>query len=236
MASDPTVLARFRQEVRLARRITHPNVCRTYDLEREVIVDDARGTKRDVYFLTMEFLPGETLSDRIRRTGALPREEALAIARQTADAIDSAHSLGIIHRDLKPGNLMITSRSTGESNDGPRAVVTDFGLARVTPLSSDDASPSISKSQGWPIGTMAYMSPEQLESSKVSAATDIYSFGLILFEMITGRRAFQAENFLEGIAQRISGLSPEMEPRMVPQRWRDAIHWCVRANPAERPS
>ena len=128
LSRNPTCIALFRQEVNLARRITHPNVCRTYDFERDVIVDQPQGTKRDLYFLTMEFLPGETLSARIRRIGALSREEALAIARQIAHAVDSAHSLGIIHRDLKPGNLMITSRDSGESNNEPRAVVTDFGL------------------------------------------------------------------------------------------------------------
>ena len=113
IATDPAVLVRFRQEVKLARRITHPNVCRTYDFERGVIVDESHGTKRDIYFLTMEFLPGETLAEKIRRTGALQSEEALAIARQIADAIDSAHSLGIIHRDLKPGNVMLSSRGFG---------------------------------------------------------------------------------------------------------------------------
>ena len=176
IGSDPAVLARFRQEVKLARRITHPNVCRTYDFERDVIIDEARDKQRDIYFLTMEFLPGETLASRIRRTGPLSSDDALAIARQIAGAIDSAHSLGIVHRDLKPGNLMLASWSLGESSEDPRAVITDFGLARVTPLNSSDDAPTISKLQGWPIGTMAYMSPEQLEGLKISAATDIYYF------------------------------------------------------------
>lgn len=238
IASDPTVLARFRQEVKLARRITHPNVCRTYDFEHDVIVDEAQGAPRHIYFLTMEFLPGETLAARIRRAGALPKHEALAIARQIADAIDCAHSQGIIHRDLKPGNVMLSSDISAKPSSEPRAVITDFGLARVVPLNSDDEAQSISNFQGWPVGTMAYMSPEQLESSKVSSATDIYSFGLILFEMISGRRAFPAETFLEGISERISGLTPFSKESVAnfPAAWSAAIESCLTAKPSERPA
>jgi eukaryotic-like serine/threonine-protein kinase len=125
IAANPEALARFRQEVRLARRITHPNVCRTFDLERETrVLDEERGTQQEILFLTMEFLEGETLAARIRREGALPLKDATVIARQVAGALDAARALGVVHRDIKPGNIML---APSKDEHGFRAVVTDFG-------------------------------------------------------------------------------------------------------------
>ena len=108
IASNPEALTRFRQEVRLARRITHPNVCRTFDIDRETrVVDPVRNVNQEVVFLTMEFLEGETLDSRIKRIGSLPLEEALHVARQIADALAAAHAMGIVHRDMKPANIML---------------------------------------------------------------------------------------------------------------------------------
>lgn len=236
IASNPEALARFRQEVRLARRITHPNVCRTFDIERETrFVDQVSGTKQQVVFLTMEFLEGETLDSRLKRTGPLALNEALPLARQIADALTAAHALSIVHRDMKPANLMLVP-SASDADRAFRVVITDFGLARV-----DDAIPkgnnSVLLSRGnRPIGTLAYMAPEQLGGTDVSPATDIYAFGLILFEMVTGTRAFRSENSLSEIARRFTGPPPS--PRALipslPNSWCHAIEGCLHSNPAER--
>jgi serine/threonine protein kinase/tetratricopeptide (TPR) repeat protein len=235
IASNPETLDRFRQEVRLARQITHPNVCRTFDIERETrVVDPASGTKKELVFLTMEFLQGETLHSRVKRFGPLPLEEALQIASQVADALFAAHSLGIVHRDMKPANIMLVPVETAPDSSF-RAVITDFGLARLdTALPQGNHSP-LSYS-GRPIGTLAYMAPEQLEGTAVSAATDIYAFGLILFEMVTGTRAFPTDNFLSGIARRLSGSPPSPSAIVpdLPASWCRVIEGCLRLNPAVR--
>ncbi len=234
IASDPGALRRFRQEVQVARRITHPNICRTYDLERET----GSGPHRDLLFLTMEFLDGETLAARIARTGAIPLAEALEIARQVADALEAARALGIVHRDIKPANVMLAPRPGGE--EACRAVVTDFGLAGRDPLAGQTFDPASGDSASGqtrrPVGTLAYMAPEQLEGATVSTATDVYAFGLLLFEMVTGSRAFPPENFLSGIARRLSGAAPD--PRLLVPKlrepWARAIEGCLRTRPEER--
>jgi tetratricopeptide (TPR) repeat protein len=234
IASHPEALARFRQEVRLARRITHKNICRTFDLERETRVFDAdRGTKREIFFLTMEFLEGETLASRIKREGALPLEQALNLARQVAGALEAAKSLGVVHRDIKPANIMLVPGRSGVH--GERAVITDFGLARADALHSLETSSTLSN-KAYPIGTLAYMAPEQLEGADVSGATDIYSFGLVLFEMVTGRRAFPSDTLLSGITQRLAGPPPKPESIVpsLPESWCRAIEGCLHVKPGER--
>jgi serine/threonine protein kinase len=235
IASSPEVLARFRQEVRLARQITHPNVCRTFDLERDTrIIDSARGTKQEIVFLTMEFLEGETLATKVKRDGPISLDEALEISRQIADALHAAHLLGIIHRDMKPANVVLVP--TGSPIPlGIRAVVTDFGLARLDPVLSGGHLSALGHTSR-PIGTIAYMAPEQLENVQVSPVTDIYAFGLILFEMITGTRAFPSESFLSGIAQRLTGSAPPPQAIVpsLPQSWCRAIEGCLRLRPADR--
>ncbi len=116
----------------------------------------------------MEFLEGETLASRIKRDGALPLDEALSLARQIADALSAAHPLGIVHRDIKPANIMLVPTAAGL-----RAVITDFGLARLDPVVAGNGVSSHSHT-GRPIGTLAYMAPEQLEGAAISPATDIY--------------------------------------------------------------
>src|SRR5262249_38918003 len=151
------------------------------------VVDLTQGM-REIVFLTMEFLEGETLGDRISRTGALAGNEALTIAIQIASALSFAHDHGIVHGDIKPANIMLVQRG-GAAADAEhvmsaalRAVITDFGLARVDPLFK---AREFSTASGaiLPGGTLAYMAPEQLEGAAISPATDIYAFGLILFEM-----------------------------------------------------
>jgi eukaryotic-like serine/threonine-protein kinase len=234
ISSDPHALVRFRQEVRLARRITHPNVCRTFDFERAATPDGRVSASREVVFLTMEFLEGETLASCIERDGALPLDKALKIARQIANALQAAHTLGIVHRDMKPANVMLAPEVGGEPN-GDRAVITDFGLARPDPLIAA-GNGSVLSNTARPIGTLAYMAPEQLRGAQVCAATDVYAFGLILFEMATGKRAFPSDRFLSGIAQRLTGPAPDPKIFLpsLPEPWCRAIEGCLQTDPAER--
>lgn len=233
-ASDEETLSRFRQEVRLARKITHPAVCRTFDLEREARVDEGPGKRPEIFFLTMEYLEGETLAARIARAGPLPLDEALHIARQIADGLQAAGALGIVHRDMKPANIMLVAAEAGAPG-WPRAVIMDFGLARGSALPTDETRSNLSQA-GRLMGTLAYMAPEQLEGGPVSARTDIYALGLILFEMTTGMRAFRSGGFTGGIARRIAGApsSPEDIVPGLPAHWRKAIDGCLRTNPSER--
>ncbi len=233
IALHPIALARFRQEVRLAHRISHTNICRIFDLNRDVVLDGG-GNPSELYFLTMEFLDGETLAARLQRSGAMPAGEAIAIARQVAAGLDAAHALGIIHRDVKPANIHLVPGTRG-SQTLTRVVITDFGLARLDPLQMESELSS-STSLSRPVGTLGYMAPEQLKNTPVSAATDIYAFGLVLFEMITGVRAFPSSNLLSGIAERLSGKIPSIQAiyAEVPAEWEVAIQVCLRLDPAER--
>lgn len=231
IASSPEALARFRQEVRLARGITHPNICRTYDLEREIRT--ANGRQTELVFLTMELLHGETLATKIQRSGTLPLAEALGIARQIAAGLQAAHALGVVHRDMKPANIMLVA---SERQKTLRAVVTDFGLARLDPLQIVGDLSSYTH-PGTPIGTLAYMAPEQLEGAPVSPATDVYAFGLILCEMVTGKRVFPSNNLLSGIAQRLNGAFPleQIFGPDVPANWANAIRQSLQVKSQDRP-
>jgi serine/threonine protein kinase/tetratricopeptide (TPR) repeat protein len=232
IAGNPAALEFFRREVRIARTITHPNVCRTFDLDRGFLAN-APEPRSEFFFLTMEFLEGETLSARLKRSGPIPPAIALALARQIGAALSAAHQAGIVHRDIKPANIMLVD--SAQPLPGTRAVITDFGLARRNPLHSPANSVSIS--HAGIIGTLAYMAPEQLESGQpVTAATDIYAFGLVLYEMITGLRAFPSANLLSGIAQRLSGSPPSLRAVVpdLPERWEQVIQGCLRIAPSER--
>src|SRR3954464_512950 len=162
-AHDAGRLAQFHNEVRVARTIAHRNVCRTYD------IGDADGRP----FLTMEYVDGEDLASLLRRIGRFPQEKALEVARQICAGVAAAHERGVLHRDLKPANVM----SDGEGH----VRLTDFGLAA--------AAGSVDNVRA---GTPAYRAPEQLAGGEVSARSDIYALGLVLFELFTGKRVFEA--------------------------------------------
>jgi serine/threonine protein kinase len=162
-ARDQGLLERFKNEVRIARRVSHPNVCRVYD------VGDVEGHN----FFTMEYVDGEDLSSLLRRIGRLPEDKALDIARQLCAGLAAAHAKGVLHRDLKPANIMLDGRG--------QVVITDFGLAGI----ADQIQGAEVRS-----GTPAYMAPEQLAGKEVSTRSDIYSLGLVLYEVFTGKRAF----------------------------------------------
>jgi serine/threonine-protein kinase len=162
---DAERLERFLAEVRIARTISHPNVCRVYDV----------GEVDGHHFLTMEFVDGEDLASLLRRIGRLPRDKAIQIARQLCAGLAAAHEQGILHRDLKPANIMIDGRG--------RARITDFGLAR---LAGEIRGADLLS------GTPAFMAPEQIAGKSVTVRSDLYSLGMVLYELCTGQPAFKA--------------------------------------------
>jgi serine/threonine-protein kinase len=180
------MLDRFRQEVRLARRVTHRNVARTFD------IGEHAGEK----FLTMELIAGEPLSSRLA-SGLPPIPETIAIAREIVAGMAAAHAVGVVHRDLKPDNVLIEK--------GGRVVVTDFGIARM------ELPDGASKTAGRVVGTPAYMAPEQIGVQPVDGRADIYAFGAILFEMLTGMRAWPGESPLAVASARL--VEPPPDPR-----------------------
>jgi serine/threonine protein kinase/tetratricopeptide (TPR) repeat protein len=233
ISSDPNTLARFRREVELTRRITHPNVCRTFDIERH-ISEDAAGLKNDVIFLTMELLQGETLASLLSREGSLAPGEALPLVSQMIEALNAAHSVGIIHRDFKPSNILLVP-----SVNGRRVVVTDFGLARAFlpegSSSSAEVANSLSNSEGL-LGTLVYMAPEQLERGEATVGSDIYALGLVIFEMLTLRRPFADSIPFAEAVKRITKPAPS--PRLfcpeLDTKWDATIRKCLDAEPTAR--
>jgi serine/threonine protein kinase len=233
ISSDPRMLSRFRREVLLTRRITHPNVCRTFDIERHPATA-ADGTKSDITFLTMELLQGETLADVLRRQGRFTATEALPLVLQMIEALTAAHSVGIVHRDFKPSNVLLVP-----ANNGLRVVVTDFGLARtILPdgeISVEQALTSLTGDQGL-MGTLVYMAPEQFERGEATVASDIYSLGLVLYEMVTGQRPFadpipfaEAAKRIKQAAPSPNTLAPDLD-----SDWEAAICKCLEAEPDKR--
>jgi tetratricopeptide (TPR) repeat protein/TolB-like protein len=225
IAGDDRALARFRVEIHLARKVTHPNASRIYDVFHHV---DAVGGGRDIVFLSMELLGGETLAERIRRSGRMTTAEAMPVAEQMAAGLSAAHRAGVIHRDFKTGNVMLVP-----DGSGVRAVVTDFGLARLT--SGGDGELSVTRSADI-AGTPAYMAPEQIEGGAITPATDVYALGVVLFEMVTGQRPFAGDTPVAAMVKRLKeppssprGYVPDMDPR-----WESVILRCLARDPGDR--
>lgn len=210
LSQDAPTLARFHSEVRIARQVSHPNVCRVFD------IGDAEGTP----FLSMEYVDGEDLASVVRRIGRLSPDKATEIARQICAGLAAAHERGVIHRDLKPANVML---------DGAGKIrITDFGLAGIA-----------ASIQGVDIraGTPAYMAPEQLAGKEVTTKSDIYSLGLILYEILTGKRAFEASTLPELIKLREQGTitNPSTLVRDLDPLIERVILRCLESDPAKRP-
>ncbi len=210
-AEDEHLLERFHGEVRVARQVSHPNVCRVYDI----------GEAEGLPFISMEYVDGEDLSSLLRRIGRLPSDRALETARGICAGLAAAHSKGVIHRDLKPQNIMMNKR--GE------IMIMDFGLAALT----DQLSGGEARN-----GTPAYMSPEQLKGTDVTAKSDIYSLGLVLYELFTGRRPFESSS-VQGLIERqesaqitsMSSISADIDPAV-----EKAIRRCLDPDPNRRPA
>ncbi|MBP6822797.1 MAG: serine/threonine protein kinase, partial [Acidobacteria bacterium] len=174
LSQDKAMLARFHSEVAMAHRVTHPNVCRVHDIG-EVTTSSGK-----LHFLSMEYVDGEDLSSLLRRIGRLPADKAVEIANQLCAGIAAAHEAGVLHRDLKPANIMLDGKG--------RVRITDFGLAGFAEQI---------KGQEVFAGTPAYMSPEQFAGKEVTTKSDIYALGLVLYEIFTGKRVFEAGSLAE---------------------------------------
>jgi len=209
-ANDPARLARFHQEVRVARQVSHPNVCRVYD------IGEADGQA----FLSMEYVDGEDLASLLRRIGRLPADKALQVARQLCAGLAAAHDRGVLHRDLKPANVLLDGRG--------HVRISDFGLAV---FADERREPHVIA------GTPAYMAPEQLDGRGATIRSDVYALGLILYEIFTGRVAL-AHNFPPADRRsadssqltRPSTITPDIDP--IVER---VILRCLEADPAQRP-
>ena len=221
---EPERERRFVQEARAASALNHPNIITIYDIDR---ADDAS-------FIAMEFVHGKALDQLIPRKG-LRLNEALKYATQIADALSAAHAAGIVHRDLKPGNVMV--------NENGNVKVLDFGLAKLTEQGAggeftrtETIAQSAKTEEGKIVGTVSYMSPEQAEGKKVDARSDIFAFGALLYEMLTGRRAFQGDSKLSTLAA-ILNNEPEPVEQVVsgiPREVTRIVQRCLRKDPQRR--
>jgi serine/threonine-protein kinase len=223
-AHDPEKLSRFQREAKLLASLNHSNIATIHGLE------DSNGTS----YLVMELVAGENLAERVRRDGAVPVEEALAIAKQIAEALEAAHEKGIIHRDLKPANVKLTPEG--------KVKVLDFGLAKAFAgdTSTEDIgnSPTLSMAAtmaGTILGTAAYMSPEQARGKAVDKRTDIWAFGCVLYELLTGRQAFLGESTTEILAAVLRG-EPDWQalPASTPAKIRDLLRRCLQKEMSKR--
>ena len=221
-AADPDRLARFQREAQVLASLNHPGIAAIYGIEKS---DDTQA-------LVLELVEGPTLADRIEK-GPIPIDEALPIAKQIAEALEAAHEAGVIHRDLKPANIKVREDGTVK--------VLDFGLAKAldpTPDGDPSQSPTLTAAatqMGVIMGTAGYMSPEQARGKPVDKRADIWSFGVVLYEMLTGQRAFQGEDVSLTLAAVMkSGLNIETLPPDLPASVRTVLCRCLAKDPRER--
>ncbi|MBC8031149.1 MAG: serine/threonine protein kinase [Pyrinomonadaceae bacterium] len=212
LTSDGAALARFHREVRVARQVSHKNVCRVYDI----------GEVDGRHFLSMEYIKGEELSSLLRRIGRIPSDKAIQLSRQICAGLAAAHDVGVLHRDLKPANVMID----GDGN----ARILDFGLAGLGEEFADDELGA---------GTPAYMAPEQIAGETFTVRSDIYSLGLLLYELFTAKRAFEAPTLGELIKLRRSNTTPTTPTSIIKDLdpvIERVIDRCIQTDPSLRPS
>ena len=238
-AGNAQSMERFRREIQLARKVTHPNVCRTFD----VFLHDPGDGEPHLQFVTLELLRGETLEEYLRRRGQLQEKEALPLVRQMANALAAAHDAGIIHRDFKTGNVILVPSPREEGN--LRAVITDFGLARPTAQSmalekaanktEDDRTPLTG--EGAVVGTADTMAPEQLLGDEITPAVDLYAFGVVIYEMVTGAKPYPGGSLVSVLARRVSEppTSPREHREDLDEDWERVILQCLERNPKNRP-
>ena len=212
LATGDKTKSRFLREANLALQIQHPNVCRVYEHFEE----------HNEQFLALEFIDGETLASRLAREGRFTPETALPIARHLCDGLAAAHTAGVLHRDLKPGNILLTADN--------RAVLIDFGLA--APTMSDHSFTST----GAVIGTLAYVAPEQLEKGQSSVESDVYSLGVVLYEMLAGEKPHPGKSPFRLAAEkaRESHKRPDLAASGLSAMWQEVLDRCLKADPAER--
>ncbi|HEX8793491.1 MAG TPA: serine/threonine-protein kinase [Polyangiaceae bacterium] len=216
-------LARLKREAALARRITHPNVCRVFDVGFHI--DPVSGDA--AAFLTMELVVGETLKARLARRGPLSPREAMPLAREMCAGLSAAHAAGVIHRDFKSSNVILRPAADAATE---RAVITDFGLARL----EDDES-SVTREGRW-VGTPSTIAPEQLLGDPPTPATDVYALGIVLFEMLTGTLPFVGDTPLATANMRLLRRAPAVRERRpdVPRSWSTVVARCLERRPGRR--
>lgn len=229
IAADARALARFKQEIHLARKITHPNICRVFDLASHKMPALSGEGPHEILLLTMELLEGETLAAQLHRVGHMSTAEAMPIACQMAEALGAAHRVNIIHRDFKSANVVLAPQKDGNI----RAVITDFGLARR--VASEDSALSLS-STGHLVGTPDYMAPEQLEGLEATPASDVYALGVVLFEMLAGKRPFEHHSPFVAAFRRMSqpAPSPKLQAGELEPPWEAVILRCLERQPERR--
>jgi serine/threonine protein kinase len=220
---DPERMARFEREAKLLASLNHPNIASIYGLEQ------AEGKR----FLVLELVEGETLAQKLSK-GPLPLDDALGMCRQIAEGLEAAHEKGVIHRDLKPANVMIAA--------GDKVKILDFGLAKA--LAGESEAPDFSQSPtlteamtrpGVILGTAAYMSPEQAKGKSVDKRADIWAFGCILYECLTGKRVFEGETVTETLAAILKGEPGWNDlPARTPPNIRVILHRCLDKDPKRR--
>ena len=231
MAADTERLARFKREAQVLASLNHPNIAHVYGFEAATLPDGSTA-----HFLAMELVEGEDLSERLKR-GAIPVDESIAIAKQIAEGLEEAHEHGIVHRDLKPANIKLTP-------DG-KVKVLDFGLAKAyagesaTQSGGDlSHSPTLARGgteAGMILGTAAYMSPEQARGKTVDKRADIWAFGVVLYEMLTGKRLFTGEtgsDVLAGVLK--TEIDLKTLPAQTPPAIRRLLRGCLERNPKNR--
>ena len=220
---DPQRLARFEREAKLLASLNHPNIAAIHSFEHS----------DDMHFLVLELVPGETLQERVAK-GPLPVEEALEVCRQIAEGVEAAHEKGVIHRDLKPANVKVTPEGTVK--------ILDFGLAKAfeaePPVTDISQSPTLTEEMtraGVILGTAAYMSPEQAKGKPVDKRADIFAFGAVLYELLTGKRAFEGETVTDTLAS-ILARDPEWValPDTTPLRIKELLQDCLQKEAHDR--
>src|SRR5215471_9980648 len=237
LSSNPELKARFEREARAVSSLNHPHICHLYDI----------GSQDSTSYLVMEYLEGESLADRLHK-GALPLKQALEFGVQISEALATAHRAGILHRDLKPGNVMLTAGG---------AKLLDFGLAKMSPTLPGSAAAAISgmtpstptmtladlsspskglTQRGTVVGTFQYMAPEVLQGADADARSDIFSLGCVLYEMVSGRRAFEGKSqlsVLTGILEKDPGPVSQVQPTS-PAALDHVVKTCLEKNPEDR--
>jgi len=238
LCSDARAVQRFQREIKLGRKVTHPGVCRIFDIGHDEIAHHDRSGRHKIVFLTMALLEGETLAAALDRRGRFTPHEALPLVEGMVEALAAAHEAGVIHRDFKPSNVMISpgakakARSTGDAK--PAVVVMDFGISRVAVNEEKVWTDELTLSGRIP-GTLLYMAPEQLEGRAIGPAIDIYALGLVMYEMLVGSRPFPDSGpfavfrRMREIPSFPSDVAPDLDAI-----WEGVVVKCLQIDPSAR--
>src|SRR5580698_10059603 len=238
---DARDIERFRREIQLARKVTHPNICRTFDVFRHSVSDSATGADGEILIVSMELLEGKSLDKRVRGASRMTTTEAFPIVTQLCAGLQAAHNAGVIHRDFKSSNVMlvaspsianaISGSQAAVKSQGIRVVITDFGLAHA-----EDHHGQTLTHTGDIVGTPAYMSPEQIEGGALTPATDIYSLGILMYEMLTGELPFSGDTPLSTAIKRLKAPAPSPKLRVpdLDEKWEVVIARCLEREPEQR--